>query len=48
MDLNSNNNEETQKDAIGKITGFFLFRNLINGYNDAKNFDEDTRKSIKK
>ena len=49
MDINSNgNNESTEKDAIGKVTGFFLFRNLINGYNEAKDFDEDKRKSIKK
>ena len=49
MDIHSNGNSETsEKDSIGKITGFFLFRNLINGYNEAKNLDDDKRKDIKK
>ena len=35
-------------DPIGKITGFFLFRNLIENYNDNKGLPEDERKRIKK
>lgn len=42
------NNEISQNDAVGKITGFFLFRNLIAGYNDDKTKPQDERKNIKK
>ena len=52
MDLDIENknrgNGGEEKDSIGKITGFFLFRNLINNYNDAKNMSEEERKQIKK
>lgn len=49
MRLNENtNNEISQNDAVGKITGFFLFRNLIAGYNDDKTKPQDERKNIKK
>jgi hypothetical protein len=34
------------EDSIGKVTGFFLFRNLIDGYNEDKNKPEDERKHI--
>lgn len=40
--------ESNKIDAVGKVTGFFLFRNLINGYNEDKNLNEEERKSIKK
>ena len=48
-----NNNENSsglgsQKDPVGKITGFFLFRNLINNYNQDKQADDNERKNIKK
>lgn len=49
MRLSENtNNEISQNDAVGKITGFFLFRNLIAGYNDDKTKPQDERKNIKK
>ncbi|NCB48158.1 MAG: hypothetical protein EOM55_00800 [Clostridia bacterium] len=35
-------------DAVGKVTGFFLFRNFIDGYNADKNKSEDERKNIRK
>jgi len=41
-------NFSQEKDSIGKITGFFLFRNLINSYNDDKNLPDDERKNVKK
>ena len=47
MNLKNNNNEKSN-DAIGNVTGFFLFRNLINKYNENKDADEETRKNIKK
>ena len=47
MDLRSKK-EMNEKDSVGKITGFFLFRNVINGYNKDKNKPEEERKSIKK
>ena len=37
-----------EQDAVGKVTGFFLFRNVINGYNQDKLKDEEDRKQIKK
>ena len=54
MEIESNknyensSNEKDEKDSIGKFAGFFLFRQLINGYNDAKNLPEEERKNIKK
>lgn len=48
MNLNNNKNELNPQDSIGKATGFFLFRNLVNGYNIDKEKQEDERKSIKK
>lgn len=41
-------NRLERQDSIGKITGFFLFRNLINKYNEDKCKNEDDRKNIKK
>ena len=38
----------SEKDAVGKITGFFLFRNLLSSYNSDKQTDDDSRKNIKK
>ncbi len=38
----------SEKDPIGKVTGFFLFRNLLNSYNSDKQSDDDSRKNIKK
>ena len=37
-----------EEDSIGKVTGFFLFRNIINSYNDDKDKAEDERKTLKK
>ena len=52
MDINSDEKNEkdytNQSDAIGKFTGFFLFRNLINKYNNAKDAPDEERKQIKK
>ena len=49
MDIDSNNNYSNEnKDYIGKITGFFLFRNLINNYNENKDKPDEERKQIKK
>ena len=49
MKLNEgSNNQVLPNDAVGKITGFFLFRNLIAGYNDDKTKPQDERKTIKK
>ena len=39
--------DEKQIDNIGKATGFFLFRNLINNYNEIKQ-DETKRYECKK
>ena len=36
------------KDSVGKVTSFFLFRSLINGYNTAKDLPEEERTTIKK
>lgn len=47
MDI-ENVKEEKEKDSVGKLTGFFLFRTLINGYNNAKELPEEERKDIKK
>lgn len=49
MNINSTPNRRMdEEDNVGKVTGFFLFRNIINGYNDDKNKEEEERKSIKK
>ena len=49
MRLNENtNNKMSNNDAVGKVTGFFLFRNLIAGYNDDKAKPQDQRQNIKK
>lgn len=47
MGENIDNNDEKQIDNIGKATGFFLFRNLINNYNELKN-DDTKRYECKK
>ncbi len=41
------NEDEKRIDNIGKAMGFFLFRNLINNYNEMKN-DETKRYECKK
>jgi hypothetical protein len=46
MNLGSKNKLDN-KDSVGKITGFFLFRNVINGYNCDKEKPEEERKNIK-
>lgn len=48
IENNSPNNNLNQKDSVGKLTGFFLFRGIINSYNEDKQKDEDARKEIKK
>lgn len=49
MDIENNyTNKMGDKDAIGNVTGFFLFRNLINNYNKDKSKIEEERKNIKK
>lgn len=49
MKLNENQgNEISKNDAVGKVTGFFLFRNLISGYNEDKAKTQDERQNIKK
>lgn len=40
--------ELDKKDSVGKITGFFLFRNLIENYNTLKSSPEEERKKIKR
>ena len=48
MNIRNDEKETQQKDSIGKFTGFFLFRNLINGYNEAKDSPDEERYKIKK
>ena len=49
MQINqTSQNEISSNDAVGKVTGFFLFRNLIAGYNDDKLKPQEERKDIKK
>ncbi len=49
MNINTSPNRRMdEEDSVGKVTGFFLFRNIINGYNDDKDKEEEERKSIKK
>ena len=47
MNLGSRNGLD-EKDSVGKVTGFFLFRNVVNGYNADKEKPEEERKNIKK
>ncbi|MBQ3048017.1 MAG: hypothetical protein IJD48_03270 [Clostridia bacterium] len=47
MNIAENNQKEKQEDSVGKFTGFFLFRSLINGYNQAKELQDEKRKNIK-
>ena len=47
-DRNEVSNKMDEKDAIGKVTGFFLFRGIIASYNEDKQRDEENRKNIKK
>jgi len=44
----SNSSRLNREDSVGKVTGFFLFRNLIENYNADKNKSEDERKRIRK
>lgn len=48
MNIREEENLDQNKDSIGKFTGFFLFRNLIKGYNDAKDSTDEERTKIKK
>jgi len=50
MDLKNNNiaGLGSENDPVGKVTGFFLFRNLINSYANDKVADDNVRKNIKK
>lgn len=52
MNINKEENVDvglgSDKDPVGKVTGFFLFRNLISGYSLDKNSSDDERKKIKK
>ena len=50
MDLKNNNSAGlgSENDPVGKVTGFFLFRNLINSYANDKVADGNVRKNIKK
>ncbi len=48
ISLKEKDSKQNNSDPIGKITGFFLFRNLIDNYNDNKVSGEDERKRIKK
>ena len=47
MELRSRNGLD-EKDSVGQVTGFFLFRNIVNGYNADKEKPEEERKNIKK
>lgn len=47
--MNIRQEESVEKDdSVGKFTGFFLFRNLIKGYNEAKDSADEDRMKIKK
>ena len=47
--MNIRQEEDLEKDdSVGKFTGFFLFRNLIKGYNEAKDSSDEDRTKIKK
>ena len=52
MNINNQNKSDvglgSDKDPVGKVTGFFLFKNLISGYAEDKNANDDERKKIKK
>ena len=52
MNINNQNKSDvglgSDKDPVGKVTGFFLFKNLISGYSEDKNANDDERKKIKK
>lgn len=44
----SPNRRMDEEDSVGKVTGFFLFRNVINRYNDDKDKPDEERKDIKR
>ena len=52
MNIRNKSNKDvglaSQRDPIGKISGFFLFKNLINSYSEDKNSSSEERKNIKK
>ena len=48
MNINNSSNNLSSEDSIGKATGFFLFRNVINSYNNDKTKPDEDRKTIKK
>lgn len=48
LNLCENKDNQDNKDAIGKITGFFLFRNLIENYNKNRELSGRERDKIKR
>ena len=48
MNINNSSNNLDSEDSIGKATGFFLFRKVINSYNNDKTKPDEDRKTIKK
>ncbi len=51
MDIKKNDCSSSQmdkKDSVGKVTGFFLFRKVIEDYNNDKGKGEEERKNITK
>ena len=52
MNIRNNENKDvglsSQRDVVGKISGFFLFKNLTNAYAEDKNLPDEQRKKIKK
>lgn len=52
MNINKEENKDvglnSTKDPVGKVTGFFLFKNLTTNYASDKNLDDNERKKIKK
>lgn len=44
----SSKDKMEREDPVGKVTGFFLFRNVIEDYGNDKNTPEDDRKSVNK
>lgn len=48
MNINNSSNNLDSEDSIGKATGFFLFRNVINSYNNDKTKPDEDRETIKK
>jgi len=47
MEIN-NYHRKNENKQLGKIASFFLFKNLLNNYNNDKNLNDEERKGIKK